>query len=495
MKRLSKNLKSVLILGTSIKVLGLLYKIIITRILGIEGMRLFSMIMPSLSLALCLSSMCIPIVVNQNVASNLIQKNTRVSTIIKSAFHITFISSSIISIFLLLSFPLYKYIFQNTFIYYPLLTCIPLIYLSNTSGIMKGYLEANNHFHTTYLSNFLEQIAKITLSFGAIFLCLYESIEIQVFACFLSLTLSEVASFTYLIFKIKKMSKLHYSEVRTNGYEKKILKQAFPLTLEQLIVTLTNYIEPFLFYFAASRVSISLFESTTYYAMVTSYAIPLLIFAFFGVQSVAKFTFPKITQQKDNKEELHKTLSKAFFICFIIAIFNFMVCFFYSEETLYLLYKDSTSSNMVHFLAPLYIFSYLNPILVTILQSHKKEKRLLLTTIISSICTLIFIVVFTSIPSINLKGLILGIGLAGFIRFVLLLYFSNKAVQFKINHKFILGLSLLFAIYFGLNYLFQNVLAFLFITLFVGMLALLLYRYFYRNKSSHDSHRMHTKSF
>lgn len=493
MKKISKNVQTVLIIGTIIKILGLIYKIISTRILGIEGMRLMTLIMPTLSLALCLSTLSIPTVVNQNIASNISFKSTRTATILKSALRITLVSSSIISLILLFSFPIYKYIYQNTFIYYPLLICIPLIFVSNSTGILRGYLEANNNFQSTYYANFYEQIAKILLTFTLLFIFKNETIEFQVLLAFISMMLSEFASFFYLAIKIKRKNKINYTSVKTNGYEKNILKQALPLTLEQLAITLTNYLEPFIFYYAASKNNISFLESTTYYTQITSFAIPLLIFAFFGVQSIAKFTFPKITTNINNKNELDTTISKAIFLCFLIATFNFMLCYFYAEESLYLLFNDTSSKNIVKQLAPLYFFMYFNPLFVVILQSYKKEKRLLAATIFTSSITLIFIFSFTYF--LGIKGLTLGIGFASFIRFIILSIIANKEVNFNLNINKIIIQIILFIIYFFLNKLIHNIIYFLILSLIFYTLELLLFYHFYKNNKNQSYHMKHIKSY
>ena len=150
---LKKNLKTVLILGIIIKILGLIYKVLTTRILGLEGMRILSLITPSISLCICLSSFSIQPICNQNIASNIKSGKVKVSVILVSCLKITILTSSIVSILMIGSFPIYKYLFENSYIYYPLLASIPLIYISNFSGIIKGYLEANNIFKTTYLAN------------------------------------------------------------------------------------------------------------------------------------------------------------------------------------------------------------------------------------------------------------------------------------------------------------------------------------------------------
>ncbi len=475
MKKKLTNVEVILIIGSIIKVLGLIYKILLTRILTIEGMRIMSLVFPTLSLVLCLSSLSMSTVVNQNVAAKL--NNSR--TILKSAFRITFVSSSILSIILLLSFPIYKIIYQNSFIYYPLLICIPLIYLSNTSGIIKGYLEANNHFKFTYYSNFFEQIAKFIFTFSMLLIFKNQALEIKVLFCFLALMLSEVVSFSYLVYKIKKKRRLHYLETKTNGYEKRILKQALPLTLEQLVMTITGYLEPLIFYYAINLYGVDLYDATLYYTKVTSFAIPLLVFAHFGVLSVAKFTFPKITKNK-NTDALHPILSKAFFICIVIAVFNLVICSFYAKETLELLYGDATSYEIAKHLAPFYFFFYFNPLLIVILQAYNKEKKLLFSSIISSIILLILVFILTYY--FGTTGFLTSIIIGSSIKFILLFYFANQCVHFQIKLPAAFSLLGILTGYFLLNYLFKGVWCLAISTILGGLLALILYYLFYCNK-------------
>ncbi len=485
MKKNLTNVEVILIFGTIIKVFGLIYKILLTRILTIEGMRIMSLIFPTLSLVLCLSSLSISTVVNQNVAAKL--NNSR--TILKSAFNITFVSSSIICIILLLSFPIYKIIYDNSFIYYPLLICIPLVYLSNTSGILKGYLEANNKFKTTYYSNFFEQIAKFIFTFSMLLIFKKQSVEFKIFMCFLAMMLSEVVSFTYLAIKIAKIKKVNIRQIKTNGYEKNILKQAIPLTIDQLIGTVTGYLEPLIFYYAIGLHNYNMYEASLYYTQVVSYAIPLLIFAHFGVLSIAKFTFPKITKYKDTKT-LQDILSKALFLCIVIAIFNLVICCFYAEETLKLLYNDASSANIAKRLAIFFLGTYFNPLFIVILQAYKKEKKLLLTGTICSVIELSLVFVFTYLYSFD--GFMYAIIVPNIIRFCLLLYIAQKSVHFKPNKKRLLLTALILGAYFLINYLFTGIITLAISTGFGFLLIGLVYYFYYSNKTAY-SHEMKHK--
>lgn len=484
MKKNLSNIQVILIIGSTIKILGLIYKILLTRILEIEGMRIMSLIFPTLSLVLCLSSLSISTVVNQNVAAKL----NKSKTILRSAFNITFVSSSIISIALLLSFPLYKIIYQNSFIYYPLLVCIPLVYLSNTSGILKGYLEANNNFKVTYISNFFEQLTKFILTFVLLIIFKEKTIEFKIIMCFLALMLSEVASFSYLVIKVKKKHKFKSIRVKTNGYEKSILKQAVPLTLDQLIMTITGYFEPLIFYYAIGLNGTDIYEASIYYTKVTSYAIPLLIFAHFGVLSIAKYAFPQITKYKDSNK-IMDIISKSTFICVIIAAFNLIVCTFYAKETLELMYGDCSSYEIAKKLAFFYFFSYFNPILIIILQAYKKEKKLLLCSFITSIVSLILIFVLTYFYSY--KGFLLSIIISNVVKFLLLLIFANTCCPLNFKFRRAIPLLLIIVSYFLLNYYFTSFLCLAISTVVGALLALLLYYFFYKRNKDYHGIKMH----
>ncbi|MDE7264610.1 MAG: oligosaccharide flippase family protein [Anaeroplasmataceae bacterium] len=484
MKKKLTNIQVILLVGTTIKILGLIYKILLTRILTIEGMRIMSFVFPTLSLVLCLSSLSIQTVVNQNISAQLNSSKT----ILKSAFRITFVSSSVLSIFLLLSFPLYKVLYQNSFIYYPLLICIPLIYLSNTSGLFKGYLEANNNFKTPYFSNLYEQIAKFTITFSMLFIFAKESLEFKIFMCFFALMLSEVVSFTYLFIKVKKKHRFSYRTIRTDGYEKSMLKQALPLTLDQLAVTITGYLEPLIFYYAMGRFGVSIYESTLYYTRVSSYAIPLLLFAQFGIHSITKYTFPKITKYQ-GKKELYPILSKAFFLSMIIAAGNLVISLFYAKETLILMYKDSSAYPIVKSLAYFYIFSYFNPILIAILQSYKQEKKLLICSIASYTITLFLVFLLTSLYGQN--GFLISIVIGNLLKFCLLFFFANQAVHFKPDFKKIFSLFFVLCLYIFMNYFYKSLFTLLMSTAICGTLALVLFYLFYNNNRKYSYVKMH----
>lgn len=481
MVKFKQKMYFIVFLVIALKLLGVLYRIFSTRMLGLEGMRLMSMITPSLSLALCMSSLSIQSVCNQNIALNISTKRIRVSNIMLSAFRVIMTSTTIISILLLLSFPLYKYLYNDYFIYYPLLLCIPLLYLSNISGVMKGYLEANNRFITTYFANVVELITKLLLTIFLLIIFKDFSIQNKVILAYLALSLSELSSCLILSLKIKKKIRKNTINFKEINYSKNILKQAIPLTLESLIQTISGYITPFIFYYACKQNNISFYESTTFFALTTSYAIPLLINGQFATMTLAKFLFPSITKIRDNHKALSKLINKA--LCYIIVASTlcFCLCFFYTNDFLNLMYGDIKSNYIVRFLAPVYLILYFDPLFLVILQAYNKEKTLFKISIISQLITIISIYLLSINPFINTFGFIIGLAIGSIIKCTLLCIFSFKASKYKPSLN-ILSFILLSIIYIFFCLIYHNFLYFIIISLLYSLLSLLIYLSIYNNR-------------
>lgn len=457
-----------------IKILGFLYKMLTTRMLGLEGMRLISMIMPSLALCLSLSSLSLQSVCNQNIASNINKKTTSITVIILSCLKITLSSSSIISILMLLSFPIYKYLYADSFIYYPLLSCIPLLFFSNISGVLKGYLEANDQFKITYLSNIIESLSKLASTVIILYLFKNASINIKIIIVFSSLTFSELSSNIYLSYKVKRGRKIKI--IKTNNYERKVLKQAIPLTLSTLVNTVVGYINPFIFYYAAKINGFNIIQSTTYYTLISSYAIPLIISGEAGIQTIAKITFPKITKTINNNYRLSKTINDTLVAAMVISFISFSLFQFQTNFLLNIMYGDDLSAPIVRVLSYAYLFSFFDPIFIIILQSLKKEKTIFIITLASQSITMLLTFILTGFSNLYMFGIVIAIISGMLLKFILLAFSSLKVSSFRPNIK-LLNFLLLSIIFILALYINKSLFGYIIILLIYCFLLFPLYRY------------------
>lgn len=407
-------------------------------------MKILTMIFPSVGLFLSLSSFSIQIVTNQMIALNQKNKSLRISTILLSAIRITIITTSIASIILLLILPIYKNLFNSTFIYFPLLLTIPILYFSNLSGVFKGYLEGTSQFIHPYISNIIESSIKLLAVTILLLIFKNTSTKIKVLIIFIAYVISELSSFFYLLILMKKKK----GQIRPQfkkGLEIKMLKQACPLTLTIALGSLSNYLFPFFILFLANKLNIAYENMITEYTLITSYAMPALVLLESVSTTLTKLTFPKLTQLRDNKKELKKLLTKAIYIITIASVLSFFISFYHTDILLKILYGNNIAILTVKKLAPIYLLLYFNPLLVAILQANNKEKAIFVIQIITDTLMLLLAFIFTLF--FKTDGLLYGIAIYLIIRFIILLIITIKNSNITIDIIEVLSIILLSIIF------------------------------------------------
>ena len=159
----SKFIQSSIILligGLITKVLGLIIKILLTRKVGVFGMGLYSMIMPTFMLLLSISGMGLSNALNVLIATNKYNnKNLIITALIFSLtmdliiFMILFLFGNVITNNLL----------QDQRLYYPLLSIAFVLPFINFSNIFRCYYFAKERMLPHVISNILEDLIKLLI--------------------------------------------------------------------------------------------------------------------------------------------------------------------------------------------------------------------------------------------------------------------------------------------------------------------------------------------
>ncbi|MGM9971218.1 MAG: oligosaccharide flippase family protein [Anaeroplasmataceae bacterium] len=464
---IKKSITTVLSIAIFVKILGLFYKFFVARFLGFDGMTVFSLLSPILSLSLTLSSLSIPVVVNQNVSINISKPYYTNRSLILNAIKITLISSTVISIALLfLSKFISNNIYNNPYLLYPIYLIIPIIFFSNISGILKGYLDAHNYFRITQFSNLIEQITKVFLCLVCITLMHKQSINILVITIVIILGICEVASFSYLIIKIKKITPLNIPKEKL--YAKAILSQAIPLTLNHLVCSLVSFLEPIILYkLVGYDIGIK------YYTLVVGYASTLLTWSSFVNYGINKAIFPKLCAA-DKKKELSIILNKALYLSLFCGILNLNISYFHSNTALNLMFKNTDAALIVRELSIFCFLTFVNPIFVCTMQAKNLEKELLINTVITHIVELAILCILCKIYGVN--GYKYTIIISSLLSFSLNYIVIRKKLDFKFNIFKLFSVFILIIINFTLSKNIKN--EFLSFVVSNGICELLLLFYF-----------------
>ena len=256
-KTANSFMKNVVILICSqllIKVLGLIYKLVITNIEGFgdAGLGYYSAGYQIYSLLLTLSSIGIPSVISKLVSERIAIGDTKgAQRIFKVAFRF------FTTLGLVLSIGLYfgsDFIATNILnvpdVAYVMKVLSPAIVFVAMSAVFRGYFSGQQNMKPTSVSQTLEQFLNCVLSITFVYACIGKDTYIMAAAGNLSTTFAIVLTFIYLFIYYKKR-KLDTSKSiespEKNKTNKQLLKTilgiSIPITVSSLISVISGVID------------------------------------------------------------------------------------------------------------------------------------------------------------------------------------------------------------------------------------------------------------
>ena len=208
-------LNTIILIITSllIRMLGLINRIILTRLLGNEGISLYTISMPTIMLFLSLGSMSLSIAITK-VAST----KPTLSTI-KKGIIISLVSSTISSIILIIILHLLvNHWLKQPSSYYPILLSIPLIYLTSISSVLRGFYNGIQKMNITSIANLIEQITRITFTILIFYVSNSNNLILMVTISIIAMSFGEFCSIIYTSSQIKKRLIEHIDQTSTTNY-------------------------------------------------------------------------------------------------------------------------------------------------------------------------------------------------------------------------------------------------------------------------------------
>ena len=154
--------KSTIILligGFITKILGFIIRIIYMRLIGEEGISLYSLVMPTYSLLMSLANFNIQLSVSKRISSGKNAKQT-----IFNACYIMFVLDIFLILIMFLSSKFISfYLLKNIDTFYPLLACALTLPFISIGYIIKGYFYGKQNMVPHMISNVLEQLFRLII--------------------------------------------------------------------------------------------------------------------------------------------------------------------------------------------------------------------------------------------------------------------------------------------------------------------------------------------
>ena len=237
-----KSLSWVLICSIVAKVLGGVYRIVLTRILG-TNIGLYQMVFSAYSFLVVLISSGIPLAISKLIASK--QSGKSQQKILYGAIAILFSVSGILAIGLILGSKGLALLQGEGNVYLCYIILAPSLVFSAGSAILRGYYQGVRDFRVSALAGIFEQLIRVV--FGLVLMLTLSKFYLlgALIGAVLGTLIGDIASFIFLKYFAKNKFKFKYSLKYIND-GKKILKYSYLIMLYGLIIPFANFVDSFL---------------------------------------------------------------------------------------------------------------------------------------------------------------------------------------------------------------------------------------------------------
>ncbi len=399
----------ILIIGGFItKILGLFIKIIMTRTIGIEGVSLYMLILPTFSLAMTITQMSLPISISKLVSED--HYNNK--NILFSTLPISIIINLIVIVILIISS---KYLAINLLheqrCIYPIIAISLTLPFISMSSIVRSYFFGKQQMLPHVISNIVEQIVRIVLIITVIPKLMNNNIISAVCGVILINIISETISFLVLFLFLPNKLHLTKKDIWPNKtYIKNILNISIPNTSGHIFSSIFYFFEPIILLFILRKVGYSQNYITTEYGIIEGYVLPLIMLPNFFSIAISNSLLPTISKYYalGDIKAIKRKMKQAMSISLIIGLAVVITLGLAPQFFLKLIYNTSYGRNYLLFLLPIFILYYIHPPLIAILQGIDRSKQLMVNEVMSIILKTLSILFF-SFFQIGLYGLIIGI--------------------------------------------------------------------------------------
>lgn len=391
----NKLIKSTFILligGAITKILGMIIKIVITRMIGIEGVSLYTLIMPTFGLLIALAQLGFPIAISTLVAEGKNNNRRMILGIIPVSL---FLNMTIIALLVILAPFISNNLLHEPRTYYGILATGLVLPFISISSILRGYFYGKERLLPHIFSNIMEDVIRLIILIIGIPIFLLKGIEITIFFLIVSNIISECSSILIFTFCLPKKNISKNDFLPNKKYLKNILSISLPSTGSRIIGNIGSFLEPIILTTVLLKIGYSNEFIIHEYGVLNGYVLPLLLLPSFFTMAISQAIIPSVSKfhASHNKKGVKKVIKQAIIFSLAIGIPFTILVELFPNFLLNFIYNAKEGSNYLRVFAPIFLFSYIQSPLTATLQAMNKAKCAMNGTIIGITLRTILLVI------------------------------------------------------------------------------------------------------
>lgn len=388
-----------LIGGLLTKLLGMIIKIFMSRLMGVEGLGVYMLILPTFSLFIALAQFGLPTALSKLIAED--SKNN------KRLFFSLIPISLIINILLIILILFIAPVLANNLLHderclYGIYAIGLVIPFTTLSSICRSYFFGKQKMLPHVISNVSEDIIRLLLIIGGVPFFIEKGIKYAVCYVILINVISELVSTLILIFFLPKNIKIRKEDLTPSRiYIKDSLDISIPTTAGRLIGSIGYFLEPIILTSALLLVGYSNHFIVSEYGVISGYVLPLLLLPSFFTLAISQALLPTVTKlyYRHDIKGVRRKIKQAIFFSLLIGIPTTLILTIEPKYFLKLVYNTTKGASYMMVLAPFCLFQYIQAPISFSLDAIGKSKDNMKATLYGTIvrCFSLFLLAFLRI--------------------------------------------------------------------------------------------------
>lgn len=419
--------------GFLAKLIGALYRIPLTNLLGGEGIGLYQLVYPFYCLLLTVSATGIPSSIAKLVAEKR-AKGESPSAVFSTAMRLFLLIGGASAMLMIFLSPFLSRAQGERGLVGGYIALSPSVLLVSAISVFRGYFQGEGEMFPTAFSEVLEQLVKVAVGLIAAWI-FRENLFRAVTALLVAVSVSELAALAFLFFRFRKSkNKLLEGKAANPVSKKQVLTLSLPVTLGSLLLPLSGLVE--------SVVIVRLLKgyaenAVALYGLFSGGAVTIVNLPVSVCYGVAVASVPAIARAAAKGEGTRKKLLYSLGLTLALSILSAAGLYLLSGVAVRLIYRSLSESETQILIALVKLFS-VSAVTLSATQTLSASLTALGKPVHSAISMGVAVAVKTALatllvrkPSVSIYGAAIAADVAYFVSFAFDFFFAMRETKNK----------------------------------------------------------------
>lgn len=437
--------------GVICKLVGVLYSIPLTWMIGTQGLGVYNAVFPAYNLLLTISSAGLPVAVSRLVARSLAKDDPNSArNVFKTALILLTAVGSVATIIMLAGSNLLAVASDQPTSRIGFQVIAPCVLLVCMLSAFRGFMQGQQNMTPTAISQLIEQVGKVFLALPMAYFGSKIGIEYGAAGALLGTTIVEGISLLYMIILYFRRKAAFASLPQlTNEFPesrssiaKQLMGISLPITIGACIVPLSQYIDSTMLVGRLMSTGMEAGRAASVYGLFSGTVIRIINIPTALALAVSMSLVPAISSAKavEDRQQIVRQTDLGMRFAFLIGLPCSVGMSVLAEPLMRFFYEGSIVEEELILGGELLTMSGLTIILFTVVQATTsvlqglgKQRIPMYTLVAGVVCKIVLNYVLIAIPEINIHGAPIASLVCYTVSMVPNLYYMLKYTKSKMN--------------------------------------------------------------